>query len=244
MSLPDLAALLGSMLPGAWQLDAPRGVPTDVVTIADPRDPLVQSQLWGAIYSDLPIGFLVETCLIESGCTRAIGVHAGDAHLGAGAWRGVWRRSRIDRTCAFYPDPSTVDEAWFREASTRGNHGLIAAYHVSLLGDCVPLDALDLPFFSAWAAAEKARRACVSLHARGLKCTRERLRCAWAHARVGSKTCRATVKRYRDSLARRLEELRKTKPGFDSRARITIEDIRKQCTSWRTQTQTDPQLDT
>ena len=219
-----IAALRVAILPfDNWQLDAPRGVPIDVVSLADPSDPLAQSRLWESIYTEIPRGFLVETCMLESGCRAPIGVHADDAHLGEPAWRGVWQRARVAHDCAFYPDPSTVDDSWFPNASTRGNHGLIAAYHVRLLGPCVPLEALDVPFFSAWAAAEKARRACASMRAQGRKCTRERLRCVWAHAELGGRACRKVVRRFRDGLAK----IRKNRPEIDTRARYTLTHFRR-----------------
>lgn len=217
--LEALARLLVLLPFDGWQLEQPRALPADLVTIADPSDPLAQSQLWGALYPEIPRGFLVETCLVESGCQRAIGVHDRDAHLGASAWRGVWQRHRVDHACAFYPDPESVDAAWFVNASTRGNHGLIAAYHVMLLGPCVPLDALDVPFFSAWAAAEKASRVCRA-HRR---CTRERLRCAWAHVPYGSRACRKVVQRFHARLA----AFRRDRPDLDPRARVTIDDLRR-----------------
>ena len=222
----DLLAKLGAaLLPmSTWVLDEPMGAPADLVELADLHDPLAQSRLWGAIYSKIPRGFLVETCIVESGgCREAIGIHADDAHLGQGAWTGVWKRSKVDHACGFYPDPSTVDESWWPQASTRGNHGLIAAYHIFLLGPCVPLEVLDVPFFSAWAAARKASNACDALRKRGKSCTRERLRCAWAHAPIGTRHCREVVKRFTSALARH----RKARPDLDPRKPYTINTLRK-----------------
>lgn len=222
----DLIAKLGALLMpmSSWVLDEPEHVPDDLIELADPMDPLAQSRLWGAIYSKLPTGFLVETCIVESGgCETPIGIHAGDAHLGRSAYTGVWARSKVDHACEFYPDPDAVDDDWWPQASTRGNHGLIAAYHVHLLGPCVPLEALDVPFFSAWAAARKAAKVCASLKAQRKSCTRERLRCAWAHAELGSRSCRAVVKRFKSALARH----RKARPDLDPRKPYTLNTLRK-----------------
>lgn len=226
MSWLDALAQLGLSLLvpfDEWSLNEPRDLPPDLVRLADPLDPLAQSRLWGALYPEIPRGFLVETCLVESGCQHAIGVHDGDAHLGADAWRGVWQRERVDHACRFYPDPDEVDDSWWPEASTRGNHGLIAAYHVRLIGSCVPLSVLDVPFFSAWASAEKASRVCTSLRARGKRCTRDRLRCAWAHVPLGSRACGRVVRRFHARLA----EFRRARPDLDPRARFTLADFRR-----------------
>jgi hypothetical protein len=199
----DLLAIIAALVPlSGWSLDDPGRVPADVLRLADPLDPLAQSQLWERLRPEIPRGFLVETCLVESGC-RAIGVHDVDRHLGASAWRGVWARGRVDRSCPYYLDPATAPASWLEGASTRGAHGLMAAYHVGLLGPCVPLEALDVPFFSAWAAAEKASRLCADLRARGRRCTAERLRCGWARAPLGSRACGRVVRRWRAALARR-----------------------------------------
>ena len=44
--------------------------------------------------------------------------------------------------------------------STRGAHGLSAAYSLRFLGSCVPPEALDVPLFSAIAAARRAMSQC------------------------------------------------------------------------------------
>lgn len=207
-----------------WQLDEPsHAVPADIARLADPMDPLAQSRLWAAIYRDLPRGYLVETCIVESGCRNPIGVHERDAHLGPSAWRGVWQRQTIAHNCPYYPAPADVDETWMRNASTRGNHGLMAAYNVQMIGDCVPLEALDIPFFSAWAAAEKSARACARLRAKHKPCTRERLRCHWAQARWGSKSCRKVIKRFKSALARHLHD----DPTLDPRRSYSVAHFRR-----------------
>lgn len=223
----DIAALLAALLSGpSWDLTPPRHeLPADVLTIADPTDPLAQSRLWGALYPELPLGFLVEICLVESGCDRAIGVHEIDAKKGPSVWAGVWKRGVVDRSCGFYPSPEDASPRWLEGASTRGNHGLMAGYHVSLLGDCVPLDVFDLPFFSGWVAAEKSARICDGLRRRGKRCTAERLRClGWGRARLGSKKCGRVIKRWRSALARRLAE----RPELDPRERFTLNRLRKE----------------
>jgi len=44
--------------------------------------------------------------------------------------------------------------------STRGVHGLSAAYSLRFLGSCVPPEALDVPLLSAIAAARRAMSQC------------------------------------------------------------------------------------
>jgi hypothetical protein len=215
--------LLGAWLStDPWDLDV-RGLPSDVMTLADPMDPLAQSRLWGAIYAEIPTGYLVEVCIVESGCREAIGVHDGDAHKGPSVWAGVWARRKVDRSCPYYVAPGAADAAWLEGASTRGNHGLMSGYHIPLLGDCVPLDALDIPFFSAWAAAEKSRRVCAALKSKRKRCTREYLRCAWAQAPLGSSQCGRVIKRFRKSLAKH----RKANPNLDPRKRFTLQYFRR-----------------
>lgn len=226
--LAELAAALKiALFPfDGWQLaTTSRDLPADIVRLADPMDPLAQSRLWGAIYSDLPRGFLVETCIVESGCRAPLGVHATDAHLGRSVWHGVWARHKVAHDCPSYPDPDAIeDPSWYVNASTRGNHGLMAGYNVPILGRCVPLEALDIPFFSAWAAAEKAHRKCISLRAEHKSCTSERLRCHWAQARWGSKDCRKAIKRFKSSIARHVRE----RPELEPRRRYTLSYFRKQ----------------
>lgn len=198
-------ALLAAALGVEWKLADPRG-PDDLLEVAGMNDPLAQSRLWQALYPELPRGFLVSTCLVESGCREPIGIHVIDALLGPSSWRGVWGRSRVDHDCPYYPDPDLAAPEFLASAATRGAHGLNASFHIFLIGDCLPLDALDMPFFSGWAAAESASKICAGLRSRGKQCTTERLRCGWARARLGSSACGRVIKRWRAALARRRAE--------------------------------------
>lgn len=216
-----IGEVLAAMLGVEWSLADSRA-PADVLDIAELDDPLAQSRLWGAVYPEIPTGFLVETCLVESSCARAIGVHALDDHLGPSSWRGVWARQRVAHGCPYYPEPELASPEFLDGAGTRGNHGLNASYHAHLIGDCIPLDVFDLPFFSGWAAGEKASRICADLRAVGKRCTRERLRCGWARAKLGTAACGRVIRRWREALAARLAE----RPDLNPRERWTLARLR------------------
>lgn len=174
-------------------------LPPGWASFVDPLDPVAASRLMDDAFRDVPPEFLLDTCIMESGCyaTRLQGLHAIDAEAGLPAFAGAVRRGKLDRACPFVAD--TTDP---RQWSTRGAHGLMAAYHVQLLGDCVPPQALDVPLFSALAAGRKARRVCSRLRDRGLRCTRLRLRCAWAQAPLGTRRCGRVIRRWKTRLAR------------------------------------------
>ncbi len=79
------------------------------------------------------------------------GIHARDAWASSVAWRRAVKKGYLDPTC----QPN--GPGW----STRGSHGLIAAYHVHLVpevGPCAGPEVLDNPGVSALAAARKARK--------------------------------------------------------------------------------------
>jgi hypothetical protein len=79
------------------------------------------------------------------------GVHTRDAWASSLAWRRAVSRGYLDPTC----QPN--GPGW----STRGAHGLIAAYHLHLVpevGPCAGPEVMDIPGVSALAAARKARR--------------------------------------------------------------------------------------
>lgn len=232
--LPDLAAGIVSILltvSGAsafegWRFGEFDHLPADLVQLAALDDPLAQSRLWEAIYPEIPRGFLVAKCVIESGgCTKPLGVHAGDAKFGETAYRGAWSRHKLARDCEFYPDPDDVDDpAWFATVATRGNHGMFAVYNVPHLGSCIPLDVFDVPFFSAWAAAEKARKACRRYtKKRGRPCSVQALHCHWAQAPYGSKACGRVIRRQRA----KLEQHRRRMPSLNLDYHPTLAQIRR-----------------
>ena len=83
---------------------------------------------------------------------RASGIHENDSWASERAYRRSVARGWIDPSC----QPLGAPGAW----STRGTHGLMAAYHLHLvpeLGPCAAPSALDRPEVSALAAARKMR---------------------------------------------------------------------------------------
>jgi hypothetical protein len=82
--------------------------------------------------------------------------------------RAALRVGWLDGRCPF-------TEMDGREFSTRGVHGLSAAYSLRFLGECVPPQALDLPLLSAFAAARRSRNMCLRHGA----CTREARHRRW-----------------------------------------------------------------
>lgn len=95
---------------------------------------------------------LVRICRRESHC-RVIGAHAGDAWAGPLMYRKALRAGWLTRDCPFHRgDPHRF--------STRGVHGMAAAYSLRFLGDCLPPEALDIPLLSAVAAARRAKAQC------------------------------------------------------------------------------------
>ena len=116
---------------------------------------------------------LDRTCWRESKCTR-ISTHAIDAWAGRRAYSAAVRRGLLDPdNCPFHRDR---DAGW----STRGAHGLMAAYNLRFLPvSCLPAWTLDIPFASALAAGNKARWLCEQKGA----CTFPRIRSWWGTGR-------------------------------------------------------------
>ena len=109
---------------------------------------------------------LLAICHRESRCSKRISVHARDAHHTSRAYRKAIERGWLRGWC------QGPGGGW----STRGAHGLMAAYHLRYLGiPCLPAAALDVPIFSAVAAARKAARLCKTRGA----CTGAALRDYW-----------------------------------------------------------------
>ena len=86
---------------------------------------------------------------------RPCGVHEADAWASDAAYRNAVRAGWLDPDgCVFHRDRTAI---W----STRGAHGLFAAYHLRFLPiPCLPPWVLDIPIVSAFAAAAKARDLC------------------------------------------------------------------------------------
>lgn len=231
-----LAALLSTVGPDleAWRLSVPQGVPADVIHLADPLDPVAQSYLWEAIFPSIPRGALLTTCILETGCRRVpassryyvegTAIHRLDRGHGEASYRGAYRRGRL-QGCPFWPDPQDVeDPEWFWQASTRGNYGTIGAFVVRHMGACVPFEALDVPFFAAWAAAVKIDRACRRyVKVRHRPCSLQAVRCHWAQSRWGTKRCGRTIRKMRKQLARS-----KAYARIDQHDHPTLSEIRSQ----------------
>lgn len=213
----DLISLLfGGLLEfGSWEIEDRQDVPADVLSLADPMDPWATSILMDAIFTNVPDGFIRDTCLVESGCRKPLGVHKGDAKYGKAIFERIQKRLRPD--CRYHDvEPE--------EVSTRGNHGLMWGYQVVHLGrGCIPTYAFDVPLLSAIAAGRKADYHCRQLKARGLRCTRLRLRCAWGNAPLRTQKCGRAIKRWRKALKRRRAE----RPGFDWNEQPTLRQIRR-----------------
>jgi hypothetical protein len=113
---------------------------------------------------------LVEICRRESHC-RFVGAHVRDRPAGPRMRRNALRVGWLDAACPFVAGDG-------RRFSTRGVHGLSAAYSLRFLGDCVPPELLDVPLFSAIAAARRSRNMCVRHRA----CTPEERHRRWVGA--------------------------------------------------------------
>ena len=166
----------------------------------DPWDPLAVSQWADREWTDIPPRYITDTCYVESGCRRAIGVHPGDAWAG----RVVLARVRSHRRasiCWHYrrPPPRAI-QGWQRQWSTTGVHGLMTGYNLHYVGNCLPLWSLRVPLVSAIAAARKAQALCARIRRRGDVCTSLTLRREWAG---GPNTDRIWARRRRNKLLTR-----------------------------------------
>lgn len=229
-----------------WRLTVPDNVPADVLTLADPTDPVAQARLWEAIFPSIPRGALLDMCIMESGCRRikpsspyyheGTGIHVLDLSAGERSYRGAYKRGHL-QGCEFWPDPATLepDDPWFFNASTRGNYGMIAAFNIRRLGPCVPLEALDLPLFSAWSAAVKIDRICKRyVKVRKRPCSTQAVRCAWARAKWGTSACGRVIRK----MKRRLAKSRK-RSRLDLDYHPTLADFRRARDAKRSAAPTD-----
>jgi hypothetical protein len=95
---------------------------------------------------------LTAICRRESHC-RIVRAHTEDAWAGVVMRRNALRVGWLDPRCRFHHgDPTRF--------STRGSHGLSAAYSLRFVAPCVPPEVLDIPLVSAIAAARRARAQC------------------------------------------------------------------------------------
>jgi len=122
---------------------------------------------------------LLRICRRESWCGRygVVRVHEIDGWVGPRAYLGAWRSGKLSpETCSdhrlrdygpIYRLAKTSEREAIsslpignfsaRDFSTRGGFGTNAARGVSVLGDCVPPTALDIPKNAARVAVEKFR---------------------------------------------------------------------------------------
>jgi hypothetical protein len=116
-------------------------------------EPTVASTL-GALLTGQPelAPELVAICERESHC-RPVGIHVKDASAGKLMRRKALRAGWLDRNCPFHSGSP-------RRFSTRGVHGISAAYSLRFLGSCLPPEALDIPLLSAIAASRRAAYQC------------------------------------------------------------------------------------
>lgn len=95
---------------------------------------------------------LVWICRRESHC-QLTGVHRNDQWAGPRMFTNAMRVGWLDSQCRFH-------RGLPQRFSTRGVHGLSAAYSLRFLGGCLPPEVLDVPIMSAVAAAKRARSQC------------------------------------------------------------------------------------
>lgn len=102
---------------------------------------------------------LVSICKRESpghDCSRRVSIHHNDPPKAVRSfYRKATARGWIDPVgCELHAGlPMT-------EFAVRGSHGLAAAYSLHYLGPCVSPAALDIPYFSAYAATMRAAAMC------------------------------------------------------------------------------------
>lgn len=116
-------------------------------------DPTVASAVGAGVVGEPQLAEeLVRICRRESHC-RLIGAHAADAWAGPLMHRKAMRAGWLRRDCPFHVGD-------LERFSTRGVHGMSAAYSLRFLGACLPPEALDVPLLSAIAAARRAQAQC------------------------------------------------------------------------------------
>ena len=106
---------------------------------------------------------LLRICRRESRCRR-VGIHDLDSWASHVAYTRAERAGWLNHTCQPEKTRSAAPGS-SRDSrgrwSSRGSHGLMAAYHLRfLVVPCLPPEILDIPFFSAIAAAKKLNSIC------------------------------------------------------------------------------------
>jgi hypothetical protein len=149
-------------------------------------DPVTSSAVAAVVVGEPALApELIGICRRESHC-RWVGQHVHDAWAGPTMYRNAVRVGWLDPQCPFHHG----DRSRF---STRGVHGLSAAYSLHYVGGCVPPEVLDVPLVSAIAAARRAREQCTRLRA----CTTEARRRLWIGAsRYDRKVRRARARKH------------------------------------------------
>ena len=106
---------------------------------------------------------LLRICRRESRCRR-VGIHDLDSWASHVAYTRAVGAGWIDPACQPEKSLSAAPGSSREERgrwSSRGSHGLMAAYHLRFLSvPCLPPEILDIPFFSAIAAAKKLNSIC------------------------------------------------------------------------------------
>ncbi|HET6585712.1 MAG TPA: hypothetical protein VFG69_19775 [Nannocystaceae bacterium] len=122
---------------------------------------------------------LLAICRRESHC-RFVRAHEADRWAGPRMYANAMRVGWLDSSCVFHRGAPA-------RFSTRGVHGLSAAYSLRFLGSCVPPEALDVPLLSALAAARRAESQC-SHHGACTSAARHRM---WIGRRRSARTTRS-----------------------------------------------------
>jgi hypothetical protein len=116
-------------------------------------DPVGSSWLAAVVVEQPALGpELVATCRRESHC-RLVGAHAQDAGVGPLMRRKALAVGWLDPDCGWHAGDG-------RRFSTRGVHGMSAAYTLRFVSQCLPPEVLDVPFVSALAAARRMQAQC------------------------------------------------------------------------------------
>lgn len=95
---------------------------------------------------------LLAICRRESHC-RAVRAHVRDMQAGPIMFKKAMARGWLSEACIWHGGDR-------HRYSTRGVHGISAAYSLRFVGVCLPPEALDIPLVSAYAAARRSRHMC------------------------------------------------------------------------------------
>lgn len=112
-------------------------------------------------------------CRRESRCER-ISVHTRDRWAGPKMYKKALKVGWLQEWCPWHADAEDP-----HRFGVRGSFGLSAAYSLRFIGPCVPPEVLDIPIFSAYAAAKRMQAQCELYDA----CSRQGYRRFWAGAR-------------------------------------------------------------